>query len=186
MITFISAALQRNVSSALKVTSPACRISRTMSTINTSDLPKSVPSFARNFPSSTASPSFYFRYPGTTAQSTQAVRTLLEENDRRYDIYEQQRCKCIHPFRHSGGPGTPEEWMCLSSAVAHNHTAHSLLTRYALGAPPKLLVDTAVHDAKHSVALDPNEGDRKVVREHVPDRITRENWTDKRYLGQKE
>jgi hypothetical protein len=70
--------------------------------------------------------------------------------------------------------------------VAHNHISHSLLTRYALGASPTLIEDTLIYDAGRHVSLDPAGEDRKVDREHVPEKITRENWTDERYLGQKE
>jgi hypothetical protein len=70
--------------------------------------------------------------------------------------------------------------------VAHNHISHSLLTRYALGASPTLIEDTLLYDAGRHVSLDPAGEDRKVDREHVPEKITRENWTDARYLGQKE
>lgn len=70
--------------------------------------------------------------------------------------------------------------------VAHNHISHSLLTRYALGASPTLIADTLIFDAGRHVSLDPSAEDRKVDAEHVPERITTENWTDERYLGQKE
>lgn len=56
-------------------------------------LSKPIPSFAKNFPASTASPSFYFNFPGCTPQSTAAVREAIEENDRRHDIYEKARCE---------------------------------------------------------------------------------------------
>jgi hypothetical protein len=71
-------------------------------------------------------------------------------------------------------------------SVAHNHISHSLLTRYALGGSPKLIEDTLEYDAGRHVSLDPGVGDRKVDQSHMPKRITRENWTDGRYLGQKE
>ena len=52
-----------------------------------------VPSLAKNFPTSTASPSQTFRWPGITPQSTATVRRILEENNRTSDIYEKLRCK---------------------------------------------------------------------------------------------
>jgi hypothetical protein len=70
--------------------------------------------------------------------------------------------------------------------VAHNHISHSLLTRYALGASPTLIEDTLIYDAGRHFSLDPSAEDRDVDGEHVPEKITRENWTDERYLGQKE
>lgn len=70
--------------------------------------------------------------------------------------------------------------------VAHNHISHSLLTRYALGGSSKLIKDALAFDAGRHVSLDPSAGDRRVQKEHVPDQITRDNWTDERYLGQKE
>lgn len=57
---------------------------RTMSTI---------PAFAKGFPDSTAVPSTYFKWPGTSESSTKEVRRILEENDRKYDIYEKVRCE---------------------------------------------------------------------------------------------
>jgi len=136
----------------------------------------SVPSFAANFPSSTASPSFYFRFPGCTPQSTAAVRKTIEDNDRRHDIYEKARCKLPHI----------KKIMANDKIVAHNHISHSLLTRYALGASPTLIEDSLIYDAGRHVSLDPTAGDRKVNGTHVPDKITRENWTDDKYLGQRE
>jgi len=70
--------------------------------------------------------------------------------------------------------------------VAHNHISHSLLTRYALGASPTLIEDTLIYDAGRHVSLDPGAEDRDVDEQHVPEKITRENWTSERYLGQKE
>jgi hypothetical protein len=60
------------------------------------------------------------------------------------------------------------------------------LTRYALGASPKLIEDALIYDAGRHVSLDPGVGDRKVDHSHVPEKITRENWMDEKYLGQKE
>ncbi|KAL0250754.1 hypothetical protein I308_102970 [Cryptococcus tetragattii IND107] len=117
------------------------------------------PSFARNFPTSTAEPSAYFKWPGVTWDSTKAVREVLEENDRGYDIFESVR-------------------------YAHNHFPHSVLSRYAFGAPPKLIHDCWNHDKRHLVSLDPAGPDRKDVDEtKVPKRITREDWGN--YLGNK-
>ena len=66
-----------------------------------------IPPFARDFPGSTASPSQTFHWPGVTAESTSTVRKVLEENDRKYDIYEKVRCKpnlhqcrSVSSFRH--------------------------------------------------------------------------------------
>lgn len=49
-----------------------------------------------------------------------------------------------------------------------------------------MIEDTLEYDAGRHVSLDPGVGDRKVDPSHVPERITRENWTDGRCLGQKE
>jgi hypothetical protein len=49
-----------------------------------------------------------------------------------------------------------------------------------------LIEDTLLYDARRHVSLDPGIGDRKVDSSHVPEKITRENWTDERYLGRKE
>jgi hypothetical protein len=69
----------------------------------------------------------------------------------------------------------------------HNHFAHSALTRYALGAPPKLLEDVWTYDRQHLVSIDPKSGDHKVQFEHVPEKpITSGNWDDPQYLGRKE
>ena len=67
----------------ISITFPAYTV-RTMTTI---------PPLARNFPDSTAVPSSYFRWPGIADSSTQTVRRILEENDRKYDIYEKARCE---------------------------------------------------------------------------------------------
>lgn len=67
-------------------------ITRTLMTTQ-DKLKHSIPSFAANFPPSTASPSFYFKFPGCTPQSTAAVRKTIEDNDRRHDIYEKARCE---------------------------------------------------------------------------------------------
>ncbi|AFR92180.2 hypothetical protein CNAG_07308 [Cryptococcus neoformans var. grubii H99] len=117
------------------------------------------PSFASNFPTSTAEPSAYFKWPGITWDSTKAVREVLEENNRGYDIYESRR-------------------------FAHNHFPHSVFSRYAFGAPPKLIHDCWNHDKTHLVSLDPAGPDRKDVDEtKVPKRINREDWGN--HLGNK-
>ncbi|WVQ82439.1 hypothetical protein IAT38_004567 [Cryptococcus sp. DSM 104549] len=117
------------------------------------------PPFARNFPASTAKPSKYFKWPGVTWESTEAVRRTLEENNRGYDIYESRR-------------------------FAHNHFPHSVLTRYAFGAPPKLVDDTWALDKTHLVSLDPSAPDRKDVdASKLPKSIDRSNWG--KYLGVK-
>ncbi|KAK4687208.1 hypothetical protein P7C73_g2910, partial [Tremellales sp. Uapishka_1] len=110
-------------------------------------------------PSSTASPSSLFKWPGITPASTAVLRRTLEENDRRFDIWGKRRFE-------------------------HNHFAHSQLTRYALGATPKLLEETWAHDQRDLTSIDPRE--RGVGEEKVPPAITRENWSDPRWLGQKE
>ena len=145
----------------------------TSTTQSQQKLSKHIPSFAANFPSSTASPSFYFHFPGCTPESTATVRRTIEENDRRHDIYEKARCKS-QPCRME------------LTIVAHNHISHSLLTRYALGASSRLIEDALMYDAGRHVSLDPAVGDRKVDQDHVPEKITRENWMDGKYLGQKE
>lgn len=65
----------------------------------------SVPAFAKGFPDSTAVPSAYFKWPGTTESSTQEVRRILQENDRKYDIYEKVRCECGAVIARFSGPG---------------------------------------------------------------------------------
>jgi hypothetical protein len=57
------------------------------------------------------------------------------------------------------------------------------LTRYALGAPAKLLEDTWAYDEPHLVSLDPEAGDRKTDMSKVPKEVTRENWDDPKYLA---
>ncbi|WWD17510.1 hypothetical protein CI109_101951 [Kwoniella shandongensis] len=124
---------------------------------------KTPPPYAKKFPDSTVVPSQlpHWKWPGVTWESTQAVREVLEENDRGYDIYERRR-------------------------FAHNHFSHSVLTRYALGAPAKALRDTWEHDKKHLVSLDPSGSDRKDVDEKkVPEKIDRDNWGDRKYIGVK-
>lgn len=72
-------------------------------------------------------------------------------------------------------------------SVAHNHFPHSILTRYALGAPPKLLEDTWKHDEPHLASLDPEDDHRETGDlGRLPDKITRENWDDPKTLGFKE
>ncbi|WVQ99214.1 hypothetical protein IAU59_006346 [Kwoniella sp. CBS 9459] len=116
---------------------------------------------AKDFPSSTAEPSKLFTFPGVSWDSTKAVREVLEENDRGYDIYEKAR-------------------------FAHNHFPHSALTRYALGASAKLLRDTWDHDRPHLVSLDPADKGRNDVNvKDVPDKIDSSNWGDRRYVGVK-
>lgn len=54
------------------------------------------PSWAANFPPSTARPSKLFQFPGITPETTAAVRRVIEENDRGYDMYEwNRRCKLL-------------------------------------------------------------------------------------------
>nr|XP_018263303.1 uncharacterized protein I303_04797 [Kwoniella dejecticola CBS 10117]OBR85461.1 hypothetical protein I303_04797 [Kwoniella dejecticola CBS 10117] len=118
-------------------------------------------SISEKYPPSTAEPSKLFRYPGVTWESTQAVRGVLEENDRGYDIYESAR-------------------------FAHNHFPHSALTRYALGASPQLLRDTWAHDKPHLVPLDPNDPKRKHEEvKDVPEQIDQTNWGDRKNVGMK-
>ncbi|ODN80020.1 hypothetical protein L202_03881 [Cryptococcus amylolentus CBS 6039] len=112
------------------------------------------------FSPSTTKPSGYFHFPGLSSESTKVAREVLEENNRGYDIYESRR-------------------------FAHNHFPHSLLTRYALGAPPHLLRKTWEHDKSHLVSLDPRAPDRKDVNaDKLPDKIDRGNWGT--FLGNKE
>jgi len=70
--------------------------------------------------------------------------------------------------------------------VAHNHFPHSALTRYALGAPAKLLDDTWAHDEPHLAPLDPEGRDETGDLSRLPEAITRENWDDPSTLGFKE
>ena len=112
-----------------------------------------------------------------TAESTHAVRRILEENNRTCDIYERLRCTCFPVLLdRSTSTDSPNE-------VAHNHFPHSALTRYALGAPSRLLEDTWKHDGSHLVSLDPEGSDRKVDLSKVPKDITRDNWDDPAYLA---
>ena len=66
---------------------------------------------------------------------------------------------------------------------AHNHLAHSILARYALGAPASLIEGTWEYDKPHSVSLDPTAVDREVDLSRVPDEITVDNWDSPDYLG---
>ncbi|OCF60373.1 hypothetical protein L486_00006 [Kwoniella mangroviensis CBS 10435] len=119
------------------------------------------PALSRDYPSSTAEPSKLFRWPGGDWESTKAVREVLEENNRGYDIYESAR-------------------------FAHNHFPHSALTRYTLGAPAQLIRDTWTLDRPHLVSLDPNDKSRKKEEvKDVPDKIESANWGHERYLGMK-
>ncbi|WVQ67892.1 uncharacterized protein L199_006097 [Kwoniella botswanensis] len=119
------------------------------------------PALSKDYPSSTAEPSKLFKWPGGDWESTKAVREVLEDNNRGYDIYESAR-------------------------FAHNHFPHSALTRYALGAPSQLIRDTWTHDRPHLVSLDPSDESRKKEEvKDVPDKIDSANWGDERYLGMK-
>jgi hypothetical protein len=52
-----------------------------------------IPPLAQSFPSSTAVRGDVVLYPGVTHESTQALRRLLEENDRRFHIYRKISCE---------------------------------------------------------------------------------------------
>nr|XP_019046071.1 hypothetical protein I302_04811 [Kwoniella bestiolae CBS 10118]OCF25001.1 hypothetical protein I302_04811 [Kwoniella bestiolae CBS 10118] len=112
------------------------------------------PALSKDYPTSTAEPSQLFRWPGGDWESIKAVREVLQENNRGYDIYESAR-------------------------FAHNHFPHSALTRYALGAPAQLIRDTWEHDRPHLVSLDPNDQSRKKEEvKDVPEKIDGANWGD--------
>ncbi|KAL7421508.1 hypothetical protein Q5752_003277 [Cryptotrichosporon argae] len=116
---------------------------------------------SRNFPTSTARPSRVCQLP-VSPGSTAVLQRTLEANDRGYDIYGAAR-------------------------FAHNHFPHSALTRYALGAGPRLLDDTWAHDRRELVSLDPRAGDHKIdqdVVDALPEKIDADNWTA--WLGQKD
>ncbi|WWC70436.1 uncharacterized protein I206_104387 [Kwoniella pini CBS 10737] len=116
---------------------------------------------SKDYPPSTAEPSRLFKFPGITWESTKAVRDVLEENDRMYDIYENKRFQ-------------------------HNHFPHSALTRYALGASPKLIKDTLEHDKPHLLPLDPEDPNRKHEEvKDIPEKIDHSNWGDRKYVGMK-
>ncbi|WRT66146.1 uncharacterized protein IL334_003099 [Kwoniella shivajii] len=118
---------------------------------------------SKDYPTSTAEPSKLFPFPGISWDSTKAVRQVLEENDRGYDIYESAR-------------------------YAHNHFPHSVLTRYALGGSSRLLKDTWDHDRPHLVSLDPYDKSREkenLKEADVPDQIDQSNWGDRKYVGMK-
>ncbi|TXT04840.1 hypothetical protein VHUM_03923 [Vanrija humicola] len=121
------------------------------------------PALAAAFPSSTARASSLFTFVGATPDATAAVRRVLEENDRAYDIYMRLR-------------------------FAHNHFPHSALTRYALGAPPALLQATWEADRGPLVPLDPAaepDRDGKDAVASLPHAITAANWASKTTLGVK-
>ncbi|KLT40791.1 hypothetical protein CC85DRAFT_287064 [Cutaneotrichosporon oleaginosum] len=119
------------------------------------------PALASNFPSSQAKPSPYFIFTGVTPQSTESVRRVLTENDHAYDMWEKKR------------------------RYAHNHFAHSALTRYALGAPPALLQADWEYDRGYIALLDPREDGRENDLQGMPDKITRDNWRDKAVFGKR-
>ena len=58
----------------------------------------SIPPLAHNFPSSTASPSAIFHFPGVTHESTELTRRVLEENDRTHDVFMKLRCEATCPI----------------------------------------------------------------------------------------
>ncbi|WWC89561.1 uncharacterized protein L201_004485 [Kwoniella dendrophila CBS 6074] len=117
--------------------------------------------FTKHYPNSTAEPSKVFRWPGVNWESTKAVREVLQENDRGYDIYESRR-------------------------FAHNHFPHSALTRYSFGASSQLIRDTWEHDKSYLISLDPNDSHRdKEEVKNIPDKIDDSNWGDRQYVGRK-
>jgi hypothetical protein len=71
------------------------------------------------------------------------------------------------------------------TADAHNHFAHSALTRYSLGAPPALLQADWDYDRGYLALLDPREDGREKDVEGLPDKITRDNWRDKSVFGKR-
>ncbi|ORX36099.1 hypothetical protein BD324DRAFT_630158 [Kockovaella imperatae] len=118
-----------------------------------------IPSMARNFPDSLAGPSSFFSFPGITPESTSTTRRLLEENDRRNDIF---------------GP----------SRIFHNHFSHGLLTRYALGAPSKMLQGSWEAEQEDFFSLDPTaKGRRASVAKRLPEAISEASWDDPATLG---
>lgn len=52
-----------------------------------------VPAETYRFPPSTIHPSTVFQFPGVTHESTNVVRGLMEENDRRFHIYQKISCR---------------------------------------------------------------------------------------------
>lgn len=129
------------------------------------------PALAANFPSSTARPSSLFTLTGVTAGSTETVRRVLNENDHAYDMYEKKR-RCASP-------------VTTLTPVAHNHFAHSALTRYALGASPALLQADWEYDRTYLTSLDPRDDGRAKELEGMPEEITAANFRDDRWLGHK-
>lgn len=71
------------------------------------------------------------------------------------------------------------------TADAHNHFAHSALTRYSLGAPPALIQANWEYDRSYLALLDPREDGREKDVVGMPDKITRENWRDKSVFGKR-
>lgn len=59
---------------------------------------------AATFPESRARRGDLVRFPGVTADTTEAVRRLLTENDRRFHIYEKVSCEShtAHIVRETG------------------------------------------------------------------------------------
>ena len=66
------------------------RLTHHMSTNAQSAFP--IPPLATRFPSSTAIRGDTVLFPGVSDESTQSVRRLLEENDRRFHIYRKISC----------------------------------------------------------------------------------------------
>lgn len=70
---------------------------------------------------------------------------------------------------------------------AHNHFAHSALSRYALGASAPLINADWEYDRVHIAPLDPIEGgrEREIKSLELPDALTADNWADKRWYQHK-
>lgn len=53
---------------------------------------------------STVRPSQVFQFPGVTYESTMMVRKLMEENDRRFNIFGRPSCKHMASFLNQVSP----------------------------------------------------------------------------------
>ncbi|KAJ9114282.1 hypothetical protein QFC22_005734 [Naganishia vaughanmartiniae] len=119
------------------------------------------PADTHRFSPSTIQPSTVFRFPGVTFESTSAVRELMEENDRRFHIYQK-------------------------ISFQHNHLPHHLLTAYSLGASPKHLEAIFEDNVDHMAPIDRDTVTSKEVGEGKQSIIIdSSNWNSDELLGKK-
>ncbi|KAJ9096439.1 hypothetical protein QFC21_005261 [Naganishia friedmannii] len=120
-----------------------------------------VPADTHRFSPSTIQPSTVFQFPGVTQESTSVVRGLMEENDRRFHIYQR-------------------------ISFQHNHLPHHLLTAYSLGATPKHLQAIFEDNVDDMAPIDRDAASSKSAGEAKRGlRIDSTNWDSEELLGKK-